>query len=213
MSDQHFQKSSDAIPTPRGDGNVSGFSFPKYSMKMRSLAPSWRYDFRPWRAANRAISSKAARFIRRRRRIAAFPARGQAITPGGVSKGEGPQSLPFVPRGGMGDGGLHRHGVTIPGPGGPSIVPFPRKRAAFSAAGGAWPAFPHVSGGGLRGRYLCAKDTFPLPWHGNAPLREQREYPSWLPCPLARDTSAGKPGPLREQQPPTPHAGKHISIC
>ena len=25
-------------------------------------------------------------------------------TPGGVSKGEGPQSRPFVPRGGMGDG-------------------------------------------------------------------------------------------------------------
>ena len=27
-------------------------------------------------------------------------------TPGGVSKGEGPQSRPFVPRGGMGDGWL-----------------------------------------------------------------------------------------------------------
>ena len=87
----------------------------------------------------------------------------------------GPRPPAFVPRGGMGDGGLHRHGVTIPGPGGPSIVPFPRKRAAFSAAGGAWPAFPHVSGGGLRGRDLCAKDSFPLPCSGNYPLREQRE--------------------------------------
>ena len=48
---------------------------------------------------------------------------------------------PFVPRGGMGDGGV-----------------------------------PHVSGGGLRGRYLCAKDTFSLPYSGNYPLREQREY-------------------------------------
>ena len=60
---------------------------------------------------------------------------------GEVSKGEGPQSLPFVPRGGMGDGGV-----------------------------------PQVSGGGLRGRYLCAKDTFPLPWHGNVPLWEQRDF-------------------------------------
>ena len=59
-------------------------------------------------------------------------------TPGGVSKGEGPQSRPFVPRGGMGDGGV-----------------------------------PHVSGGGLRGRDLCAKGPFPLPRSGNCPLREQ----------------------------------------
>ena len=34
---------------------------------------------------------------------------------------------------------LHRHGMTIPGPDGPPIVPFPRKRLALSAAGGASP--------------------------------------------------------------------------
>ena len=33
---------------------------------------------------------------------------------------------------------------------------------------------PHVSGGGLRGRGLYAKGPFPLPYHGNVPLREQR---------------------------------------
>ena len=44
----------------------------------------------------------------------------------------------------MGDATLHRHGITIPDPVGPPIVPFPRKRAAFSATGGAWPAFPHT---------------------------------------------------------------------
>ena len=119
--------------------------------------------------------------------VAAAPNRRSLVQPpGGVSKGEGSQTRPFVLRGGMGDGGLHRHGITIPGPVGPPIVPFPRKRAASSATGGAWPAFPHVSGGGLRGRYLCAKDTFPLPWHGNVPLREQREYPLWLSTPLTR---------------------------
>ena len=37
----------------------------------------------------------------------------------------------------MGDATLHRHGDTIPGPDGPPIVPFPRKRAALSAPGGA----------------------------------------------------------------------------
>ena len=50
-------------------------------------------------------------------------------------RGPGPPA--FVPRGGMGDGGV-----------------------------------PHVSGGGLRGRYLCAKDTSSLPCSGNYPLRE-----------------------------------------
>ena len=89
---------------------------------------------------------------------------------------------PFVPRGGMGDGGLHRYGITIPGPVGPPIVPFPRKRAASSATGGAWPAFPHVSGGGLRGRDLCAKDSFPLPCSGNYLLREQRGIISITRC-------------------------------
>ena len=47
---------------------------------------------------------------------------------------------------------------------------------------GAWGTggVPHVSGGGLRGRGLCAKDSFPLPRSGNCPLREQREDPLWL---------------------------------
>ena len=65
----------------------------------------------------------------------------------GVSKGEKPQFRPFVPRGGMGDGGV-----------------------------------PHVSGGGLRGRDLCAKDSFPLPCSGNYLLREQRGIISITRC-------------------------------
>ena len=54
-------------------------------------------------------------------------------------------------------------------------------------------ASPHVSGGGLRGRDLCAKGPFPLPCSGsyhlreqgkwNVPLWEQREYPLWLLVP------------------------------
>ena len=67
---------------------------------------------------------------------------------------------PFVPGGGMGDGGV-----------------------------------PHVSGGGLRGRYLCAKDTFPLPYSGNYPLREQREYPPGFSV-SKRYSSARNPGNL-----------------
>ena len=62
--------------------------------------------------------------------------------PGLISREEFPKgraaARPFVPRGGMGDGGV-----------------------------------PHVSGEGLRGRNLCAKDSFPLPRSGNCPLREQ----------------------------------------
>ena len=58
-----------------------------------------------------------------------------------------PQFRPFVPRGGMGDGGV-----------------------------------PHVSGGGLRGRDLCAKDSFPLPCSGNYLLREQRGIISITRC-------------------------------
>ena len=40
---------------------------------------------------------------------------------------------------------------------------------------GAWGTggVSHVSGGGLRGRGLCAKGPFPLPRSGNCPLREQ----------------------------------------
>ena len=39
----------------------------------RHLTPSWLYDSRPCWAANRAISSKAPRFIHPRRRFDAFP--------------------------------------------------------------------------------------------------------------------------------------------
>lgn len=63
----------------------------------RRLTPLRHYDSRPLRAANRAVSSKSGRLIRRWRRLSRFP---------------------------------------------------------------------HVSGGGLRGRYLCAKGTFPLPCMG-----------------------------------------------
>ena len=64
-----------------------------------------------------------------------------------------------------------------------SLVPRPLGRS-FQRGGpqpaplcheGAWGTggVPHVSGGGLRGRDLCAKGPFPLPRSGNCPLREQ----------------------------------------
>ena len=59
----------------------------------------------------------------------------------------------------------HRHGNTIPNPNGPPIVPFPRKRAASSAAGGALVLSPleippkerrgSNSGKRSRGRPIC----------------------------------------------------------
>ena len=65
----------------------------------------------------------------------------------------------------MGDATLHRHGDTIPGPDGPPIVPFPRKRAALSAPGGALVLSPleippkerrgSDSGKRSRGRPMC----------------------------------------------------------
>ena len=65
----------------------------------------------------------------------------------------------------MGDDTLHRHGDTIPGPDGPPIVPFPRKRAALSAPGGALVLSPleippkerrgSDSGKRSRGRPIC----------------------------------------------------------
>ena len=65
----------------------------------------------------------------------------------------------------MGDAPLHRHGDTIPGPDGPPIVPFPRKRAALSAPGGALVLSPlkippkerrgSDSGKRSRGRPIC----------------------------------------------------------
>ena len=65
----------------------------------------------------------------------------------------------------MGDATLHRHGDTIPGPNGPPIVPFPRKRLALSAPGGALVLSPleippkerwgSNSGKRSRGRPIC----------------------------------------------------------
>ena len=73
----------------------------------------------------------------------------------------------------MGDATLHRHGDTIPGPDGPPIVPFPRKRAALSAPGGALvlspletpPGARRGSGSGKRSRgrpicNTCVRRTF-----------------------------------------------------
>ena len=51
--------------------------------------------------------------------------------------------------------------------GGPQPAPLCHE-GAWGTGGG-----PHVSGGGLRGRDLCAKGPFPLPRSGNCPLREQ----------------------------------------
>ena len=65
----------------------------------------------------------------------------------------------------MGDATLHRHGDMIPGPNGPPIVPFPRKRLALSAPGGALMLSPleippkerrgSDSGKRSRGRPIC----------------------------------------------------------
>ena len=64
-------------------------------------------------------------------------------------------------------------GPRLPSPG----EGFQRERAAalaLCARGGMGDGgVPHVSGGGLRGRGLCAKGPFPLPRSGNCPLREQ----------------------------------------
>ena len=65
------------------------------------------------------------------------------------------------------------------------LAPVPRPLGRGFQRGGPRPAplchegvwgtggVPHVSGGGLRGRDLCAKGPFPLPRSGNCPLREQ----------------------------------------
>ncbi len=76
-------------------------------------------------------------------------------TPGGVSKGEGPCPRPPSPWEGF--------------PKGRDRSPAPLCHEGAWGTGGV----PHVSGGGLRGRGLCAKGPFPLPRSGNCPLREQ----------------------------------------
>ena len=69
----------DAIPTPRGDGNSLEF---KSCARLLRRNPLHRHGVTipgPYRAANRATSSKAARFIRRWRRFPAFPSRGRKL--------------------------------------------------------------------------------------------------------------------------------------
>ena len=59
-----------------------------------------------WRAKpNRRISTPVrSASLRTTRSVFCFILVSRPSSPGGVSKGEGPQSRPFVPRGGMGDG-------------------------------------------------------------------------------------------------------------
>ena len=76
-------------------------------------------------------------------------------SPRGVSKGEGPCPRPPSPWEGF--------------PKGRDCSPAPLCHEGAWGTGGV----PHVSGGGLRGRGLCAKGPFPLPRSGNCPLREQ----------------------------------------
>ena len=76
-------------------------------------------------------------------------------SPRGVSKGEGPCPRPPSPWEGF--------------PKGRDRSPAPLCHEGAWGTGGV----PHVSGGGLRGRGLCAKGPFPLPRSGNCPLREQ----------------------------------------
>ena len=80
-----------------------------------------------------------------------------------------------------------------PTPGGVSKGEGPQPRPFVPEGVWGTVASPHVSGGGLRGRDLCAKGPFPLPCSGsyhlreqgkwNVPLWEQREYPLWLLVP------------------------------
>ena len=76
-------------------------------------------------------------------------------SPRGVSKGEGPCPRPPSPWEGF--------------PKGRDRSPAPLCHEGAWGTGGV----PYVSGGGLRGRDLCAKGPFPLPRSGNCPLREQ----------------------------------------
>ena len=80
-----------------------------------------------------------------------------------------------------------------PTPGGVSKGEGPQPRPFVPEGVWGTVASPHVSGGGLRGRDLCAKGPFPLPCSGsyhlreqgkwNVPLWEQRDYPLWLLVP------------------------------
>ena len=76
-------------------------------------------------------------------------------SPRGVSKGVGPCPRPPSPWEGF--------------PKGRDRSPAPLCHEGAWGTGGV----PHVSGGGLRGRGLCAKGPSPLPRSGNCPLREQ----------------------------------------
>ena len=89
----------------------------------------FRFTAAPFNCGHVLLQSKCTAQPVEDLRVSAVPRTGLPLSPGGVSKGEG-RCRPFVPRGGMGDGGSHRYGITILGPYGPPIVPFPRNRDA-----------------------------------------------------------------------------------
>ena len=77
----------------------------------------------------------------------------------GVSKGEKPQFRPFESFQGGAGGNRNPPAFLFRGPGGHSL--FKREYPLWLLAS-------------ETGAALCAKDPFPLPRHGNVPLREQR---------------------------------------
>ena len=115
--------------------------------------------------------------------------------PGGKSKGEGPQSLPFESLGGVGETGeappaadeasLFRGSGAIGGPKGAAN----RNTATVLKS-----KRPHVSGGGRRGRGLCAKDLSPS---SPAPCQDAlcmiRSSARFSPSPTRANTAAGQP--------------------
>ena len=96
--------------------------------------------------------------------LTCFSFRCRCLSPGGESKGEGPQPRPFASLGGVGETGeappaadeasLFRGSGAIGGPKGAG-----NRNAATVLKS----KRPHVSGGGRRGRGLCAKDLSPSP--------------------------------------------------
>ena len=122
--------------------------------------------------------------------------RGLVHPPGGVSKGEGPQSLPFVSLRDQGES--KRPGAFLPGCGETGEAPPAAGKASLFRGSGtvgrrktAGNRIAATVGKGFFSRKECA----PRPCSGNYPLREQRE----------QDTSAGNPGSQRAEARFFPH--------
>ena len=136
-----FRFLRDAIPTPQGDGN-----FPRNRSVVRYSTPDAIPT--PQGDGNRYTVSTMRYPLTTR----SLPRKGTETNP---ARGHRTRT---------GRDPLHRHGVTIPGPGGPPIVPYPRKRLASSATGGASPLSPRGDGNShchMPLSYLLRRDPYP----------------------------------------------------